>query len=101
MDDGLYYKTLQEKKGFDIKDNTQLLLLLQELAEIKDKYKKVSDALEQVNQTGYGIVSPSVDELSLEEPEIVKQGSRFGVRLRASAPSIHMICNKLKSLVAA
>ena len=91
VDDSLYYKTLNEKTGFDIKDNTQLLILLKELAEIKEKYEKVSDALNQVNQTGYGIVSPSVEELSLEEPEIVKQGSRFGVRLRASAPSIHMI----------
>lgn len=91
VDDDLYYDVLCEKTGFCIKNDTQLMLLLSELAEIKSKYEKVAAALEQVNQTGYGIVSPSVDELSLEEPEIVKQGSRFGVKLRASAPSIHMI----------
>ena len=59
--------------------------------DVKKKYDKVSYALEEVNRKGYGIVSPSIDELALEEPEIVKQGSRFGVRLKASAPSIHMI----------
>ena len=80
-----------EKTGFEISDEGHLLSLLSELSEIKRKYQKISAALEQVSQTGYGIVSPSIDELKLEEPEIVKQGSRFGVRLKASAPSIHMI----------
>ena len=84
-----------------INDECQLLGLLQELSEVKRKYDKVASALEQVNNTGYGIVSPSLDELTLEEPEIVKQGSRFGVRLKASAPSIHMICNKQRFLKAA
>ena len=62
-----------------------------ELAEIKRKYQKIEGALEEVAATGYGIVMPSLDELELEEPEIVKQGGRYGVRLKASAPSIHMM----------
>lgn len=101
VDEGLFYDTVKEKTGFEINDECQLLGLLQELSEVKRKYDKVASALEQVNNTGYGIVSPSLDELTLEEPEIVKQGSRFGVRLKASAPSIHMICSKQRFLNAA
>lgn len=101
VDDGLFYDTVKKRTGFEINDECQLLGLLQELSEVKRKYDKVASALEQVNNTGYGIVSPSLDELTLEEPEIVKQGSRFGVRLKASAPSIHMICNKQRFLKAA
>ena len=62
-----------------------------ELAAIKEKYLKIKSALEEVEQTGYGIVMPSLDELKLEEPEIVKQGGKYGVKLRASAPSVHML----------
>ena len=65
---------------------------------MKKEYDKISFALHQVRENGYGIVSPSTEELTLDEPKIVKQGGRFGVKLRASAPSIHMICNKPKSL---
>ena len=65
--------------------------LLSSLAHVKTEYDKVAGALEEVKSTGYGIVVPSTDELVLEEPEIVKQGGRYGVRLKASAPSIHMI----------
>lgn len=62
-----------------------------ELAKMKRDYMRVKDALDEVEATGYGIVMPSIEELSLEEPEIVKQGGRYGVRLRASAPSIHLM----------
>ena len=62
-----------------------------ELADMKTKYMKVKDAMEEVEATGYGIIMPDIEELTLEEPEIMKQGGRYGVRLRASAPSIHMM----------
>ncbi len=91
LDEKLYYDTVEEQTGFSIENESQLLTLLTELSQIKKSYERVEAALKQVNQTGYGIVTPSIEELSLEEPEIIKQGSRFGVRLRASAPSIHMI----------
>jgi stage IV sporulation protein A len=65
--------------------------LMTELSAVKKEYDKVSGALADVREKGYGIVVPTIDELTLEEPEIVKQGGRYGVRLRASAPSIHMI----------
>ena len=72
------------------------MALLTQLAQVKAKYDKVADALKEVEETGYGIVVPSIDSLVLEEPEIVKQGGRYGVRLKASAPSIHIIWNKKK-----
>lgn len=91
VEDGLFYRILGEASGFNIEGEYQLVGLLKELAKIKTQYDKVAYALHEVREKGYGIVSPMLDELRLEEPEIIKQGSRFGVRLKASAPSIHMI----------
>lgn len=99
--ENLYYKILGETSGFEIEGQESLISLMRELSEIKKEYDKVAVALQEVRQKGYGIVSPTIDELSLEEPEIMKQGGRFGIRLRASAPSIHIMCNKPKSLEAA
>jgi len=87
----LFYSTLSEQSGFSIENDGDLLSLLTQLSEVKNSYDKVSAALKEVEETGYGIVVPSIDTLVLEEPEIMKQGGRYGVRLRASAPSIHMI----------
>ncbi len=89
--DGLFYQVLGEESGFEIENEEALIRLIKELANTKKEYDKVSSALESVYQTGYGIVSPAIDELSLEEPKIVKRGNKYGVRLCASAPSIHMI----------
>lgn len=86
----LFYKVLGETTGIELNDEGDLMPCMIELARIKKEYEKVSTALEQVRATGYGIVMPSAEELTLEEPEIVKQGGKFGVRLKASAPSIHM-----------
>ncbi|MDL2273655.1 stage IV sporulation protein A [Oscillospiraceae bacterium OttesenSCG-928-G22] len=87
----MFYHTLSEQSGFDICDDGDLMSLLKGLSEVKCEYDKVAAAVREVRETGYGIVMPSADELILEEPEIVKQGGQYGVRLRASAPSIHMI----------
>ncbi|MDR3207878.1 MAG: stage IV sporulation protein A, partial [Oscillospiraceae bacterium] len=87
----LFYRTLGEQSGFSIADDGQLMELLAGLARVKSEYDKVESALLDVREHGYGIVMPAAEELTLEEPEIVKQGGRYGVRLRASAPSIHMI----------
>ena len=87
----LFYETISTQSGFTIADDGDLMSLLTSLAGVKREYDKVSEALCQVRETGYGIVAPSPEELKLEEPEIVKQGGRYGVRLKASAPSIHMI----------
>ena len=82
---------MSEQTGFPIRDDGELMKLLGNLAGIKAEYEKVAAAMEEVRATGYGIVIPNSNELELEEPEIIKQGGRYGVRLRAKAPSIHMI----------
>ena len=92
----LFYETLSSQSGFQIRDDGDLMGLLTELAQVKSEYDKVASALREVRETGYGIVVPTTDELKLEEPEIVKQGGRYGVRLKASAPSIHMARIKQK-----
>lgn len=87
----LFYRIIGEATGIEIKSESDLLPLLKELIGIREKYSKIENALKEVEATGYGIVMPSIDELSLEEPEIVRQGGKYGVRLRASAPSIHLM----------
>ncbi len=87
----LFYKVLAENTGLIINDEMELMNCVTELSVIKKEYMRVKDALDEVEATGYGIVMPSIEELTLEEPEIVKQGGRYGVRLRASAPSIHLM----------
>ena len=90
-DDSLFYKILGETSGFEIENQESLISLIKKLADIKAEYDKVAFALHEVKERGYGIVSPGTDELTLAEPKIVKQGGRFGIKLKASAPSIHMI----------
>ena len=87
----LFYQILSEITGVTVSNEGDLFSVISELADTKKKYDKVAYALDEVNRKGYGIVTPSMDELILEEPEMVKQGSRFGVRLKAMAPSIHLI----------
>ena len=95
----LFYQTLSEQSGFEVADDGDLMSLLTKLAAVKAEYDKVSGALRDVRETGYGIVVPGIDELKLEEPEIMKQGGRYGVRLKASAPSIHMIRADIETAV--
>ena len=89
--EGLYFRIMSELTGFDISDEATLLSLMGELAKTKRAYDKVAGALEEVREGGYGIVMPDVSELTLQEPEIIKQAGSYGVKLRASAQSIHMI----------
>lgn len=87
----LFYKVLTEITGVEVQNEADLFSTISSLANVKKEYDKVAIALEEVKQKGYGIVTPTMEELILDEPEMVKQGSRFGVKLRAKAPSIHMI----------
>lgn len=91
MPEGLFYEILSEKSGFQISGDADLLSLLSEMAEVKREYDLVADALEQVRQTGYGVVLPRQEQLQLQVPEIVKRSGNYAIRLRASAPSIHMM----------
>lgn len=97
--DELFYKVLTEISGVDISNEGELFATITNLANMKKEYDKVACALEQVKATGYGIVTPSMEELILDEPEIVKQGSRFGVKLKAKAPSIHLIRAEIETEV--
>ena len=87
----LFYKIISEISGITITNEGDLFSSITDFSRIKQEYDKISTALEEVKSKGYGIVTPSIDELVLDEPEMVKQGSRFGVKLKATAPSIHMI----------
>ncbi|HIY11022.1 MAG TPA: stage IV sporulation protein A [Candidatus Anaerofilum excrementigallinarum] len=89
--EGIFYQVLGEQTGLEVCDEASLMPCVIQLAKAKREYEKIRGAIEQVEATGYGIVMPTLSELRLEEPEIVRQGGRYGVRLRASAPSVHMM----------
>lgn len=91
IDYSLFYKTIGEMTGYDIEGEHQILALVSKLARAKKEYDKVEKALYDVRENGYGLVPPSLEELELLEPEIFRQGNRFGVKLRANAPSLHLI----------
>ncbi|MEG0127098.1 MAG: stage IV sporulation protein A, partial [Clostridia bacterium] len=91
LKEGLFNRVLGEECGTEIKGDAHLLKLMKELVAAKMEYDHVAQALKSVRETGYGLVTPTMSELSMQEPEIVQQGSRFGVKLKASAPSLHMI----------
>lgn len=99
MPRSLYYKTISEQSGFDIADDGDLMTLLTHMREIKTDYDHISDALRSVRETGYGVVMPLPGELKLEEPQIVRTGGRYSVRLKASAPSIHMMMTNIETEV--
>lgn len=91
LQEGLFNRILAEQCGTEIRSDAHLLALLRELVAAKREYDRVEQAIKSVKETGYGLVPPLLEEMTLQEPEIMKQGGRFGVRLRASAPSLHMI----------
>ena len=88
---GLFNRILGEECGTEIRGDAHLLALMKELVRGKAEYDRVADALTAVQSTGYGLVTPSMSDLTLEEPQIVRQGSQFGVKLKAHAPSLHLI----------
>ena len=99
----LFYKVLGERIGLDIKTESALYDYLVDMADIKKKYQKIEAALKCVEETGYGIVMPEMSDLTLEDPVVIKQNSKYGIKLRANAPSVHMmkanICTEITPLV--
>ena len=95
----LYYQTISEQCGFEIRDDGDLMNLLTQIREIKADYDHIRGALNDVREKGYGVVMPLPGELHLEEPQIVRQGGRYTVRLKASAPSIHMMMTNIETEV--
>ena len=90
-DPALFFRILSEKTGLQVEDESALLGQLIEMNEIRRKFSKLQAAYDDVMETGYGIVMPDLEELTLEEPEIIKQSGKYGIRLKAEAPSIHMM----------
>ena len=99
LDPGLFYKVLGEKTGIEIADECSLMDCMMDLARMRQKYSKIAEAYDEVNESGYGIVMPTMEELSLDEPEIIKQNGKYGIRLRASAPSVHMLKTQITTEV--
>lgn len=95
--EGIFYKVLSENCGVDVLSESDLISLIKELNIAKVEYDKIKDALTDVRETGYGLVAPQLAEMKFEEPEMVKQGTKFGVKLKASAPSLHFIKADIKT----
>ena len=91
MDKGLFYRVLSEETGLDIADESALMRCVNDLSLKRREFDKIAQAYRQVQETGYGIVMPTIDELKLDEPKIIRQGGKYGIKLQASAPSIHMM----------
>ncbi|SHI03816.1 stage IV sporulation protein A [Sporanaerobacter acetigenes] len=91
LEDSMFYNVLKEITGYGIQGDYQLIGLISKLSQAKHEYDKIEKALTEAKEFGYGLVSPSLDELELDEPEIYRQGNRFGVKLKAKAPSLHLI----------
>lgn len=89
--ENLFYRVLSKECGFEIKDDYELVNYIKDLAIAKIEYDKIKDALNEVYESGYGIVAPRKEEFELNEPEVVKQGSRYGVKIKATAPSLHIM----------
>lgn len=99
VNNDLFYKIIGEVTGIEIANESDLMPQILKLSKIKKAYEKIEEALKEVEATGYGIVMPSLDEMILDEPEMIKQGNKYGVKLRATAPSIHMMKADIKTEV--
>lgn len=100
MDDSYYYEFLSDTIGLPIKNEYEFISIMRDLAKQKKEYEEVADALNAVKQRGYGVVTPTKGDIVLEEPKIVKHGNKYGVKIKASAPSIHMIRANISTEIA-
>ncbi len=100
LNDNLFYDVLTETTGTEINSEFELISTIKLLSEAKREYDKIKNALDEVNKKGYGIVTPSVEDMVLEPPEVLKQGSRYGIKIKAEAPGIHLIKTNIKTAVA-
>ena len=91
LPDKLFYEILSQQTGMEIQNEAQLMSILMQLSQVKGEYDKISDALSSVKATGYGVVMPTAEEMTLEKPQMLRKNGSFGVKLKAGAPSIHMI----------
>lgn len=99
LENSVYYKTISEESGFEIQNDRELMELLRSLKAIKTEYDHVHEALAAARETGYGVIMPSPEEMVMEEPQIVSKGGRYSVRLKASAPAIHLFRTQVETEV--
>ena len=96
----LFFKVIGEATGLEVADENQLMSRIMELVSVRQRFEKYANAIDEMEATGYGIVMPSMQELTLDEPEILKQGSKYGIRLKATAPAIHLLKTTVNTEVA-
>ena len=100
VDEALYYENMSELAGMPIRGEYELISMVKELASAKKQYEKVAEAMENVQQKGYGVVLPSMSEIQIEEPQLIRHGNKFGVKMKAVSPSIHMIRANIETEIA-
>ena len=100
MQDTLYYRILSEMTGTDIRSEYQLISLVKEMSELKQEYQMAAAALASVKQTGYGVITPTRQEIQMEEPVVIRQGNKYGVKIKAVSPSIHLIRAEIETEIA-
>ena len=100
VDEKYYYENISQMAGVSVKDEYELIALVRELSEKKQEYEKVANAMQSVKMRGYGVVTPTLSDINLEEPILMKHGSKFGVRMKASSPSIHLIRANIETEIA-
>ena len=100
LDERYYYEMLSDMSGVSIQGEYDLVHMVKELSKMKDEYVKVQSAMESVRGKGYGVVMPELDEITLEDPVLIKQGNKFGVQMKAQSPSIHMIRANIETEIA-
>ena len=100
IDDKYYYKMLSDMSGISMESEYELIHTMKELAAMKEKYVKVKDALDAVNSSGYGVVVPELSQIQLEEPAVIRQGNKYGVKIKSKSPSIHMIKANIETEIA-
>ncbi len=100
MQDPLYYEILSEMTGADIRSEYQLISIVREMSKLKKEYESVATAMSEVRQTGYGIITPQREEIHMEEPVVIRQGNKYGVKIRATSPSVHLIRAEIETEIA-
>ena len=100
VDDKYYYENISRMAGVTVNDEYELIALVRELSAKKQEYEKVADAMQSVKMRGYGVVTPTLSDINMEEPQLMKHGSKYGVRMKASSPSIHMIRANIETEIA-
>ena len=100
MEDKYYYENISELTGVPIQGEYQLISLIKELSEQKSSFEKVADAVNAVQMKGYGVIHPQLNDITLEEPELIRHGNKYGVKLKATSPSVHLIRANIETEIA-